>query len=133
MNIEERKTRAPWDRIGLLNDGLKEKKKFKAQPPFLSLYKIVPSQGEVERYMRMSKTVGFPAMNRAKVHEGKAIETESLDAAKKNPGTLTKLSDITKKPGDSFSEGSDSDESGLHNGSKRATKLNENKGSEPGT
>ena len=30
MAIEERKARTPWDKIGLINDGLKQKKKFKA-------------------------------------------------------------------------------------------------------
>ena len=58
----------------------------------------------------MSKAVGFPGSNRIQVYNGRQIETESLENAKRNPGTLTRLQDITKKQGESFSENSSSEE-----------------------
>lgn len=70
--------RVPWEYIGHVCDKNPIRHHHKMTPPFLSLYKIVPEKGEIQRYMDLQKKSGFPAHNRACVTDGRKIETLTL-------------------------------------------------------
>ena len=95
---DNRLHRVPWEYIGHICDKNPVRHHHKVTPPFLSLYKIVPERGEIQRYMDFQRRTGFPANNRSAIAAGRAIETHSLEQARQNPGKLTKLSEITKQP-----------------------------------
>lgn len=48
--------------IGCMNDGKLPLIRKKEQP-FLSLYKIMPTEGEIEKFIKLQKGVGFPGLN----------------------------------------------------------------------
>ena len=43
---------------GILNDGLKQRGT-KPKPPFLTMFRIMPSEGEIEKYSKLVKGAGF--------------------------------------------------------------------------
>ena len=80
---------------GVINDGLIKKKR-KPRPPFLTMFRIMPSQGEIEKYCRLTKGKGFVGLNMRTAAQGKRMELEPSKKAVENPGKLTDLKDIMK-------------------------------------
>ena len=81
--------------IGCINDGklmqLKDVNK-----PFLSLFKIMPTEGEIEKYVKLQKKAGFPMLNQSHAAAGKRIDLEDIKKAEKNPGTLVTAEELNK-------------------------------------
>ena len=61
--------------IGTLNDGL-SKRKIKNRTPFLTMFRLMPSQGEVEKYSRLVKGKGFLAKTVSLAGMSKRMELE---------------------------------------------------------
>ena len=59
-----------------------------ANKPFLSLFKIMPTEGEIEKYVKLQKKAGFPMLSQNHAAAGKRIDLEDIKKAEKNPGKL---------------------------------------------
>lgn len=94
--------RQPWKIVTCANDNLPLRKGFKTTPPFLSLYKIQPSEGEVKKYMKLQKVTGFQGLNTLAIKYGKQIEAEPKKQYETNPGRPVTLQDL-KDVGEEFS------------------------------
>ena len=73
--------------IGCTNDAKLMKRKHVRQP-FLSLYKIMPTEGEIEKFIRLQKKTGFPMLNQNVAAAGKKIDQEDIKKAEQHPGRL---------------------------------------------
>ena len=73
--------------IGCTNDAKLMKRKHVRQP-FLSLFKIMPTEGEIEKFIRLQKKTGFPMLNQNVAAAGKKIDQEDIKKAEQHPGRL---------------------------------------------
>ena len=52
----------------------------------MSLYKIMPTEGEIEKFIKLQKKTGFPMLNQNWASAGKKLDLEEVKKAEKNPG-----------------------------------------------
>ena len=67
-----------------------------ANKPFLSLFKIMPTEGEIEKYVKLQKKAGFPMLSQNHAAAGKRIDLEDIKKAEKNPGRLVTAEELNK-------------------------------------
>ena len=97
-----RRQKRPY--LRLRNDGrpLKSERK---DPPFLSLYKIMPTEGEIEKFIKLQKEVGFVGLGLKKASHGKRLDQEAVLKAESDPGKLVTPKELNRMArGDSSSE-----------------------------
>ena len=78
--------------------------------PFLSLFKIMPTEGEIEKYVRLQKKTGFPMLNQNHAATGKKLDLEDIRKAEKNPGTLVTPEELNKMANSDKSDSSVSED-----------------------
>ncbi len=101
----------PWKWRELCNDGQIYNKKVQKTKPFLNLYKIMPQQGEIEKYMRLRKIAGFTGKNLHSAARGRIIEREAIEKARDNPGRHVTPKELNELAGFGDSDSLVSDES----------------------
>ena len=84
--------------VGSLNDGF-ETKNLQKVLPFLSLYKIMPTEGEIEKYVKLQKEKGFTASNMAVASNGKKLDNEAERKAETDPGRLVTPQELNELAG----------------------------------
>ena len=87
--------------LGRLNDG-QIPKQTKKPLPFLSMYKIMPTQGEIEKYVKLQKCKGYPTLQLGAAAVGKRMDLEDEKRAANNPGKL-----VTPKELNEMNDGQD--------------------------
>ena len=65
----------------------------------MSMYKIMPSEGEVEKFLRLQRETGFIGLNLSKAATGKRIDLEDEKKALEAPGKLVSVKELNKIAG----------------------------------
>ena len=73
--------------------------------PFLSLYKIMPTEGEIEKFIRLQRGTGFPGTNMHQASTGKSLDCYYEKRAEMNPGRLVTPQELNSMAGYSPTRG----------------------------
>ena len=96
-----------------------------ANKPFLSMFKIMPTEGEIEKYVKLQKKAGFPMLNQHHAAAGKKIDLEDIRKAERSPGILVTPEELNKMA--NFKPKKQSPESSIFEDETDRTYLDEEK------